>query len=359
VFFSGKITNSFFSYLVRNGVEPAEIYTLTDLPEEFLKDPTSWLEAARIEQFLRAIDDHLAPRLSTTDLMAQVGHHCKELRAWGVLDSVLRMMQRPQDVFTQPQRFVSYFVSPSPPIANFQKTDVSVSFDLPISYEEYPFVCAFLVAAFESLPTFMGGALAEARWQGTRVHVRWATEQEAFTSGDLQKRVLAPQFVESLIDTLERTEKALEEKSRELEKIRQENTSAAKSQTQDLEKWFRLYRSFNRYSQQILRLQDYFTRSQQLITLLVGQERATPQVQKAMKRVGWDQVALSFPEVVDGLLKDFETEKKGLGAEGSAPKDGSSMKLDINPSLDSRSSHVQNSSGVGARDPGQSWLSHS
>lgn len=40
-----------------------------------------------------------------------VGHECHELRAWGVLDSVIKMMQKPQDLFLQPHRFLSLFPS--------------------------------------------------------------------------------------------------------------------------------------------------------------------------------------------------------------------------------------------------------
>ena len=213
MFFSGKITHSFYAHLAQQGVEPSEIYQLTDLPDEFLKDPTSWLEAKKVEHFLQALEERFALRFPDVDLITSAGHISKELKAWGVLDSVLRMIERPQDVFTQPQRFISYFISPSPPIANFQRSDEAVSFDLPISYEEYPCVCRYLTAAIESLPSFMGGELAEAKWNNTKISVSWRQEQSVFNSGDLQKRVLAPQFMENLIETLERTERALEEKS--------------------------------------------------------------------------------------------------------------------------------------------------
>lgn len=338
VFFSGKITNSFYVYLLRQGVDPAEIYELADIADGLLKDPTAWIDAAKVESFLSQIEDRFSARFSDRDLMLAVGHEASDLKAWGVLDSVLRMIERPQEVFTQPQRFISYFVSPSPPIANFSRTDAGVSFDLPISFEEYPLVCGYLCSAIESLPSFIGGQMAECTWQGNRISVQWKQEQSEFSSGDLQKRVLAPQFMESLIDTLEKTERALEEKSRELEKIKQENTSAAQSQSQDLEKWFRLYRNFNKYGQQVLRLQDYFTRSQQLITLLVGQERANPQVLTAMKKVNWDQVELNFPDVVSSLLKEFELEQKGLNA---------------------RSPNVQNIETTSPGNSGQPWLSNS
>lgn len=337
MFFSGKITHSVYTYLVRKGIEPAEIYQLTDLSDEFLKDPTSWLDAKVVEAFLQAVESKFSGILSEDHLLQSIGHNSKELKAWGVLDSVLRMIERPQDAFTQPQRFVSYFISPAPPIANFVKTQDSVKFDLPISFEEYPNVCGYLVAAFESLPKFLGGEFAEVQWRSTKISISWSQQQASFTAGEVQTRVLAPQFMEDLMETLEKTEKALEEKSRELERIKQENSMAAQSQTQDLERWFRMYRSFNRYSQEVSKLKDYFTRSQQLITLLIGQERSNTQVKAAMKRVNWEGVKEQFPEVIEALLTDFELERKGLDPEAK---------------------HVQNKKDLFTADTGQSWLTH-
>jgi hypothetical protein len=250
------------------------------------------------------------------------------------------MIEKPQDIYLQPQRFISYFVAPSPPIANLQRSADSVSFDVPISFEEYPATNLFLRSALESLPQFIGLEMAEVGWLQTRIVVNWAPSQVKMELGEAaQERRMAPEVMESIIATLERTEKALEERTRELERIKQENAKAAQSKTGDLEKWFDLYRNLNRYSQQVMKLQDYFTRSQQLITLLVGQNRLNLQVKEAMKRVGWEQVQQSFPETTGQLLQDFEKEKQVFN------------NLEQKNGEDSQSSR--------ARDSRQPWLPHS
>jgi hypothetical protein len=316
VFFSGKVTNSVCLFLQKLGVEPSAVYELTEVPEQLLKDPTSWIESAKVEAFLSAAERAFSQLTSSGGVLLRSGLEAKALKAWGVLDSVLRMIEKPMDVISQPQRVISYFVSPSPPIANMERTLDSVSFDLPISFDEYPATCAYLSAALSALPSFVNMEYADCKWLGTRITIQLKGErQTALCETIMQKRHMAPEFVESLIDTLERTERALEEKSREIERIRLENQAAAKSSPKDLEKWFTLYRNFNRYSQQVLRLRDYFTRSQQLITLLVGQERANAQVREAMRRVGWDNVQEQFPQVIEGLLADFETEKQSWNPE--------------------------------------------
>jgi signal transduction histidine kinase len=53
----------------------------------------------------------------------------------------------------------------------------------------------------------------------------------------------------------------------------------------------------------VQRLQDYFSRAQQLITLLVGQGRNDPQVREAMRRVDWEFVRSEFPHVAEESLK--------------------------------------------------------
>src|SRR5947209_4908899 len=102
--FSGKITNSFLVFLDRAGIDSERLYEVTSLPTEFLRDPSCWIAAPDVEQFLSAADKEFGSSFSES-LPALVGHQCNELRAWGVLDSVIRMMSQPQDLFLQPQRF--------------------------------------------------------------------------------------------------------------------------------------------------------------------------------------------------------------------------------------------------------------
>ena len=173
--FSGKITNSILVHLTRRGWDRERVFELTDIPLEFLRDPTSWIEAREVESFLRAVETEftsLAPQL-----VRDVGHAGVELRGWGVLDSVLRMMKKPQDIYSQPQRFISYFISPAPPIVNLRHAEDSVSFDLPIAHNEYPATVAYLSAALEGLPRYWGQELSQVAWRNTMVKVAWSTAQ--------------------------------------------------------------------------------------------------------------------------------------------------------------------------------------
>jgi len=352
--FSGKITNSVITFLQSRGVEASEFYDLTDMPVEFLKDPTGWLEAKKTEQLLQQLEGWATRQLNIENPIEQIGHAAKDLKAWGVLDSVLRMIEKPQDIFLQPQRFISYFVSPAPPIANIKRSENAVTFDLPISYEEYPYVASYIRAAVEAIPLFMGAQMAEASWKQNRVQISWAQAQATLDGQQIDRRQLAPEVMQSLMSTLEKTEQALLEKTRELEVIKHENTLAAQSSVGAVPELKKFQEQYQNFQQQVLKLQDYFTRSQQLITLLVGQDRLSPQVREAMRRVNWEHVQKSFSDVTQHLLTGLDQ-----------PADTTNMKHDISSNIAANITFTEhpyeqsNQQNSRPRDSRQSWLPYS
>ncbi|OFZ12378.1 MAG: hypothetical protein A2Z20_00950 [Bdellovibrionales bacterium RBG_16_40_8] len=335
--FSGKITHSVISFLQAQGAEAGEIFESLDLPAEFLKDSTSWLDAHKVENLLQHIESLSIQKLGIERPLEKMGHAAKDLKSWGVLDSVLRMIEKPHDIFLQPQRFISYFISPAPPIANINRGENSVTFDVPISFEEYPRVATYLSAAIEAVPLFMGLQMAEAVWRQNSISINWRQTQSLLGEQTLQHRQMAPEVMQTLVETLEKTEQALREKTRELERIKQENTLAASSQVPQLEELKQFRRQYEDFHHQVLRLQDYFTRSQQLITILVGKNRLTSQVREAMKRVDWELVQESFPKVTRELLNKFENKPNEIA--------------EIKNGEDNKSSR--------ARDSRQPWLPYS
>ena len=163
--FSSKISNSFFAYIDRNRLNEEPLDTLIEVPEEFLRNPSSWLDAGRMENFLFQITKHYGGIVET------VGLASPDLRAWGVLDGVLRMMSSPQDLFMQPERILSYFISPAPIIRNAKRDKDIISFEAPFSQKEYPLCAAYVLAALESLPAYMGRPAATGKWVDKNVEI--------------------------------------------------------------------------------------------------------------------------------------------------------------------------------------------
>ena len=117
---SCKITCSILSFLERKGIDLGPVYEQSETPREFLFDSSYWLTATEMEKHLELLSREYSKQ-SNEDFIVSSGHTISELRTWGALDSVLRMVKEPQDVLAQPDRFLSYFISPAPPVAGRQR----------------------------------------------------------------------------------------------------------------------------------------------------------------------------------------------------------------------------------------------
>jgi hypothetical protein len=304
--FSGKITNSFLSYLDRAAKDLEGAFELTDVPPEFLRDPSCWIPAADVEKFLGSLDKEHGPTFNDS-LPSLAGHSCSELRAWGVLDSVIRMMNQPQDLFLQPQRFISYFVSPAPPIANLVRKAEFISFDLPISDQEFPNVTEFLRSAMEVLPRYIGHSPANVTWAGHRITINWAPAQDKFLSEEDLTPNYKPELVQSLMHALEDSQRQIVELKSQMGQT--QDTPALAELDPEFQQQLRAY--VVKVRGQLMKLTDYLVRSQQLVTLLIGQDRMNRQVQEAMRRVDWEYIKLQSSPVaqeIADLLSDFERE---------------------------------------------------
>ncbi len=306
--FSGKITNSFIVFLDRQGVDSEKIFELTDLPSEFLREASCWIPAEDVEKFLAGVDREFGSTMHDS-LPTLVGHQCHTLRSWGVLDSVIKMMQKPQDLFLQPHRFLSYFVSPAPPVGNVQRLSESISFDLPISNQEFPCVTEFLRSALEVLPVYLGRNPAQVEWRQTRIQISWSDSQNEL----LHEEDLSPNYKPELVQNLMQ---ALEESQRQIEDLRNQLSLRESDRPQpiaatDTEFVQGMRAQVVRARGHMMRLSDYLVRSQQLVTLLIGQDRMDRQVQEAMRRVDWDYVKTQSSQVAQetaDLLTLFERE---------------------------------------------------
>jgi len=318
VLFSCKITHSVLTYLDRRGEDLGALNDFCDWPLEFLRDPSSWLEAEKMENLLRLIDQEYGrdPRLEG-NLMEIAGHLSKDLRAWGVLDSVLRMVQTPKDLFAQPERLLSYFVSPAPPVGEMRREPSSVSFVLPVSEMQFPLVTTYLRAALEALPTYINKPMANVSWINSRVRISWSENQTSFFSEEQNKDLsLHPELLRNILHNLESSQKELEEmklalieKEREIEKLRNEKKlidrvaeRASRTNAHSPE----ILSKLSSILHDIYRLGDYFARGQQLITLLIAQGRQTPQVREAMRRVDWEFVTKEAPETISRTVAELQ-----------------------------------------------------
>ena len=172
---SCKITNTILTYLENQGVDLEAIYETSEVPREFLTDSSYWLRADEMERLLHFVDLQMATH-STEDFIQNSGHAVSQLRTWGALDSVLRMVSDPKDSLAKPQNFLSYFIDPKPPVAKVFKTEEGMSFEIPIERDQYPLCNRFLMSAIEALPTFLGKDPFKAKWTSNLIEIHWSSQ---------------------------------------------------------------------------------------------------------------------------------------------------------------------------------------
>lgn len=306
------------------------MYESAPLPMELLRDPSYWISAPVLENFLQTIVSQKWKH-KYEDLIQEVGHHNPSLHAWGVLDSVLKMMTHPREIFQQPDKFLAYFISPEPPIENLNKNQNSISFDLPLVAEQYPIISKYLISAFEALPKYSGQGLAQCDWQHIHLKIVWPESSATLFDKDINPQI-SPMFLQNIIEDLQKNQKDLEEKNRELMRVNDELILAHKqlnknpSNKKKDENQFSLTSSSigpqqqinigidgsmdaeaNKIGHNLARLHDYMVRAQQLITILSSQAKMNSGIKEAMRRMDWDYVKSQYPmtisECMDALRK--------------------------------------------------------
>ena len=188
MYFSGKVTNSFFTFLSQCDFDTSQFFEMTPLEIDFLKDPNSWLEAHQVERLLNNIQNFYQHQFMDKDLITTVGHNCVSLKSWGGLEDFLKMFENPEDIHCKLDIFFSYFISPAIEVYNIKETKNSFSFETNFDFFEYPLVTYYFKALLESLPLFLGKELTEVKWLENRVEIFYPKEETLPLSGILSVR---------------------------------------------------------------------------------------------------------------------------------------------------------------------------
>ena len=177
MYFSGKITNSFFEFLTRCEFDTSRFFEMTPLEIDFLKDPHSWMEARQVERLLNNIQQAYSYHFMDKDLITTVGHNCVSLKSWGGLEGFLKMFEVPEEIHEKLDIFFSYFMSPVFKIYNHEVASNSVCFEVSFDSGKYPIVTHYFKAVLEALPVFLGGELTEVKWQEHHLEIFYPEEE--------------------------------------------------------------------------------------------------------------------------------------------------------------------------------------
>lgn len=384
VLLSCKLTNAVLKFLERRGEDLEPLYERFDWPLYYLRDSSSWLEADRLEFVLKTLDEIYGPRVfneTGVDFFSAVGHASPQLRAWGALDSVLKIVRHVRDLYQQPDRFLASFISPQPQIYGLQHSDENVVFRIGFSDDRMPHTARFLRAILESLPEFIGKPRAHVMWNHGNVSIEWSERQVPFVTqvrtNDNEMPSLSPDLLRTILVDLTTAQRELENARRVIQEkdatIQSLQTAAAAApvappvahsaltatatttystttvSTTTLSTTAALNAAppavtgsdVEKALHEIYKLGDYFARAQQIVTLLrspsattgaklrSGAPLASSQAEALIKRTAWERVSAEAPVAIRRASMYLRGEAEDVSAELAAEvvsADGAEMR---------------------------------
>lgn len=362
---SCKLSNSILTYLQDSNEDIIPLLDSSSLSDECLQDPSYWMPINEAEEFLMFATQHsrdVQNQETALQWIEKIGHSSPQIRCWGVLDSVLRMMPQPTEVFMHAERFVSNFISSSHLIEKVVRTENGIEFQMPFMAEEFPLVSAYIKSSFESIPVYSHQPLAHAEWNKSTFKITWGITQNILISEQQSGQILNPKLVHSVLNSLEMQQSALLQKSMISATKSKKSLSGELSPSlfnlgpelslvgalpsmQDLastpvapatpikapltfvrEQSVAQENSLDSHarielSQNISKLGDYMVRAQQLVTLLVGQDRMNPSVKKAMDVVDWDFVKQQYPVLLEACREILTSQNLPVNSKSEKNED--------------------------------------
>lgn len=189
---SCKLSNTAFAYLDSEGHDTSEF--LFELPwnEAQLCDPGQSLPAREMElffsQLLLWLKNRTEGTFSAEETIKNIGHASIRYRAWGILDSVMRMMPDVQELWLRPSKLLSHFIEPEPFVFDIEREKNQIRFRIQNDLTEYPLSCQVLLASLEVLPLYMGASHAQTQWKDQQFIYEWNLQSKPLrpNSGETQ-----------------------------------------------------------------------------------------------------------------------------------------------------------------------------
>ena len=168
---SGRVTNSFFRFLDQRYFDTSRFYELSSMEMHFIKDPSVWMEAELVENFLRELSDEFGRHFVDKELTTAVGHAALELGAWGELDHVLKLGPV-VNIYHKLSDILQWFISPLH-IDNIQYKYNLITCKCEFSSKKYPYTVDYLRSVLEALPTYKSEEMTKVEWSHNEISIRY------------------------------------------------------------------------------------------------------------------------------------------------------------------------------------------
>ena len=167
---SAKITKSVYLHLESLGVVAGEYLELAGLSSEVALDAERWVPLPQVEYFLDIIlkdNPDFQPK--------EAAIKASENRGWGLLDQVLRIIQKSSEIYQEPKYFLSYFIRPNLDFKWVKRDQTFSSFNVAISTDEFPLIVDYLKGALEAVAKYTGGGIPHTvNWFENSVSIDWS-----------------------------------------------------------------------------------------------------------------------------------------------------------------------------------------
>lgn len=266
---SAKITKSICMHFESKGVVVGDYLEIADISSHKALDSEMWIPAEQVEHFIDLIFKDF-PDFSPKE----VALSAPELRGWGLLDQVLRILQSPCEIYENPKQFLSYFVRPNLNFAWIEKEEKLSSFSVALSTDETPLVVDYLIGALEVVSKYIGADSTHVSWIGNAVSVDWSKKQDSLFAEKKEPVNYKPEIYKEAVEIIHRQQNEIN--------TLKANTSSSVGASVGVDAALVM--------EDLKVLSDYFLRSRQLISLLKAESGKKKWFKEAVKRLNWDEL---------------------------------------------------------------------
>ncbi len=264
---SAKITKSVCIHLEAKGVVATDYLERASLLADKALDSEMWIKAGRVELFL-----DLVSRDFPDFCPKQVALKALDIRGWGLLDQVLRLLQSSSEIYEYPEKFLSYFIRPNLDFSWTKRCKGFSNFNISLSKDEMPLVADYLAGALEVVSEYIGEDLSLVNWVGTSVFIDWSKKQDSFFQEKKEPINFKPEIYKEAVKIIRRQESEILDLKYKAQSLKSVNTDTQK------------------IIEDVKLLNDYFLRSHQLIVLLRAEFGQKKWFKKALRRLNWSKV---------------------------------------------------------------------
>ncbi|MBI2608481.1 MAG: GHKL domain-containing protein [Deltaproteobacteria bacterium] len=222
---SCRITNSIIQYAKRHSKSVLPFFDDLGVALEHLADTNSWIDRKTINH----VYSRLPQFFHDEDIIFKIGRESPTLEAWGVLDSVFRMIGEPKLIYHQSRKFISYFYKNIfVRLSEKEENSIVLEFDSSLSEADV----WYLKGALSGIPEYwnLGVAHIENRSPHACV-ITWAEKPQFFGEEKIPTH-LSPQLIQEAVARLEEQNEKLEKTNRELRETNKKLKESVRQQVQ-------------------------------------------------------------------------------------------------------------------------------